>query len=139
MGEYIPATFQLGGKLPKQCADKYIKLLNDQDMRTDERDEVPSQENLGQTFYNPEINYGNTDELEYFANQLELPWLHWFAAGPDWMPATEKRVGDRYEQCVGGFGNDLYLSESQIKTLGMDGALELLTWMREPLPPLEIV
>ena len=133
MGERIPASIQFGGKLKAEFVPELIELLNEQGLLAD--DDEPCVNNLGKEFSDNEVNYGNLDSLISFAIKHNLAYVHWFDSGAEWMSATDKRdLSGRNAELVGSRYQGFYLSEQQI-----DQGKELLAWMREPLPPLEIV
>lgn len=135
MGEYVAASLRLGGKLKAEFVPDLVELYKAQEMTTQDEDEDPSPTNLGETFFNAEINYGNLDDLMAFAYEHKLDYVHWCDSGPDWMAFTDKNDFE----LVGSANSDFYISEYQLKELGVEGALAKIAWMREPLPALEIV
>lgn len=138
MGEYIPASIQFGGKLPAAQVNKLIELLNDQNMHVNSLEqEEPNPDNLGAEFFDTEINYGNLNELRNFAHEHGLAYLHWFDSGPEWSAQAIKRdLTGRMNWALTDSDLQYYLSEEQIRA---GDPLELLDWLKAPLPPLEIV
>lgn len=89
MGEYIPASIQLGGRLPEAKVDELISLLNDKSLYEHTIEQAPpSRENLASEFLNAEINYGNLDELLNFARENQLDYHYWHADGSEWSART---------------------------------------------------
>lgn len=121
MGEYIPASIQLGGRLPEAKVDELIGLLNDKTMYENTPEQaLPSRGNLGAEFYNNEINYGNLDELLDFAHENGLDYRYWHSDGPEWTAQTYRYYasGERFFELPTLFDGNLAVPLNLIRQLG---------------------
>lgn len=139
MGEYIGASIRLSGPLRQVYVQDLIEVLNAYDLTVDFDGEKPSAENLHKVFGNWEVNYGNLEEIEGFAQRRGLDYELWNASGPDWDASTYRMVGgERREITMAEQGP--VLTEGEIDRLGSMAAIKnWFFWWKQPLPDLQIV
>lgn len=139
MGERIGSSIRFGGKLTQEKANELIELIKAECLTVDfDESTGPDLTNLGETFGDWEVNYGNLDALTNFAAENGLAYEHWFDSGPDWNQGFYKRdLTGRWEDAEGTPDNPLF-SAKQIKQIGFEKLDELVEWFAAPIGPLEI-
>lgn len=140
MGERIAATIKFGGKLKAEFVPELIARIKGEGLTVDSDESTdPDETNLGETFGDYEVNYGNLDDLLTFAQLHNLAYVQWFDNGYEWNQGVYKRdLTGRCEDAEGTPCNPLFSAE-YIKQLGIEKLNELVEWFATPIGPLEII
>lgn len=140
MGEHVPASIKFGGKLSRTLANELVDLVNAEGLDPDWGNSGDiTIEDLDKDLGHNEVNYGNLDTLESFAQENGLAFVAWFDAGGDWTQGFHKQdIDGRYEELSGATANPVF-SAKEIRALGPEAVLALADWAVADLPALEIV
>ena len=138
MGERIAASIRFSGVLPRDQAPRLVKAINDYGLRVDFDGEQATVDNLDQEFGDWEVNYGNLDEITEIATELGLEWEHWFDSGPEWMEATCRWQGGRYQEVTGSKNRGFYFSGHELEKKGMGAVMNTYQEFMAPMPRLVV-
>lgn len=141
MGEYVPVTVQLGGKLNASAVPELIRILEDQGFWVD--DEGPTEANLGALFRAEEVNYGQTIELDSFVSAHGLDYQKWCDACMGGDPDITRSIGGVKHTAPASEGEPMlpFTDVLKVETMlqGMADLIKLAKWWKSDLPPLRIV
>ncbi len=104
MGERVAASFQAGGKMTVEQAQALVQMAKDYGLHTEEGGNVPALDNLGEVWYDNEINYGDLDRLTIYAAQQGIDYVYWFDAGSEWAENKLRSIDGQCVEfaCIGG-------------------------------------
>jgi hypothetical protein len=144
MSEHIAAEIRVGGKITRAQAEELVALARNYNLTVDYCGEEPSLDNIGTTWGDGEVNYGNLDDIITYCCEHDIAYESWFDAGSEWSAQHERFIDGEKDSfvCPGNEGPMIALEEL-IKTdalaSGWAALHERIRKWAKPLPLAEIV
>ena len=144
MGEWTSVTFQIGGKVTREQAEKIVAIATEHDLKTDWGHGDPaSVENIGEQWQG-QANYGNVEDLENLCVELGVAYERWCDSGPEWSASIERFAhGECHEFICDSDNRPLIALEELTKLDALaTGWAELhaqIKWWALGLPEVELV